>query len=655
VVELFREHDVDRLTRRISAVSGGDLRDAQIRELIGGDTGVLAAASPRTRGGIKPLIKDLPSIERELSPRQAEQLEILVGGDNEDWLPIHYVDLVRRAADAVARVAFLDGTGQGTGIMISPRLFMTNQHVVPTAVLARGFKAQFDFESTATGENLPSVDVRFAPEDFFWCSPEDLLDVTIVAVNAAATARISRFGWAPLSSAMDKHATGDFVTVIQHPRGARKQVALRENRILGRGRKGVTIHYSADTIGGSSGSPVFNDQLDLIALHHAWGGKYDDFYEDGTQIPDESNEGIRVSCIVDALRALHDGLPEAPRMLLAEALNPPTTTAIRVSAERLTAVALGSATSPAGAGEAAGAIPVRSPRPDPAYGNRRGYDPDFLARPVRLPTLTADDLASCARLQAPVGRRNPYVLNYHHFSAMVHAGRRLPVLTAVNIDGASARSINRDTGQVESNETWYSDPRIDPRHQLDQHYYAEQRPLLFDRGHLVRRLDPAWGDDHDAFDAALDTFHFTNCCPQISSFNRQLWLSLEDYALKNARAEQGRITVLSGPLFTARDPRYRGVRVPRKFWKVVVRVCDGNLRVTAFIADQGPQLDLALATDQQESFDDLGKVAVYHRPLAEVSRLSKLRFVGLARADTHREPSQLETSGAITSPGEASW
>ena len=550
--------------------------------------------------------------------------------------------------------------------MISPRLFMTNQHVIKTAMDARDLKAQFAYETSTTGQDLVSVDVRFDPDEFFWCSPKHELDVSIVAVDIRAADNIVRFGWAPLSSALDKHAIGDFVTVIQHPGGARKQVALRENRILGRGKKGITLHYSADTVSGSSGSPVYNDQLDLIALHHAWGGDNEKEYEDGTAVPDASNEGIRISSIVEALRVVHDSLPEAPRMLLAEALNPPTTTAIQAS---VTVAAAASGVASAGpATQSGGGAPVvsghieasgassgsgRATRPDPDYSNRAGYDRDFLGIRVSLPRMSAAELAECAPLLSTKARQDPHRLDYHHFSAVVHRDRRLPAFTAVNIDGAASRSINRDTGQIEASETWYTDPRIDPSHQLEQAFYDDQVPFIIDRGHMVRRLDPAWGDDNSAFDAALDTFHFSNCCPQVGAFNRHLWLSIEDFALENARTARKKITVFSGPAFTDTDPKFRKLPIPRKFWKVVVRVDKRALRTTAFIADQGPHVDRLLAEGQIESFDDLGVVAVYNRPLREVAQMSKLRFVGLHKSDTY--DGHLESAGAISDPSEASW
>jgi len=60
---------------------------------------------------------------------------------------------------------------------------------------------------------------------------------------------------------------GEYVTIIQHPEGKRKQIALRENQVVD--MLDDFAHYRTDTAPGSSGSPVFNDQWEIVALHHS--------------------------------------------------------------------------------------------------------------------------------------------------------------------------------------------------------------------------------------------------------------------------------------------------------------------------------------------------------------------------------------------------
>jgi endonuclease G, mitochondrial len=73
-------------------------------------------------------------------------------------------------------------------------------------------------------------------------------------------------------------------------------VALRDNRIVDVFDN--FLHYEADTQPGSSGSPVFNDQWELVALHHA-SVPAPEHPELGRFV----NEGIRVSRLLGFIAA----------------------------------------------------------------------------------------------------------------------------------------------------------------------------------------------------------------------------------------------------------------------------------------------------------------------------------------------------------------
>ena len=558
---------------------------------------------------------------------------------------------------------------------------MTNNHVIADAQAASSASAQFDYQLALDDVPEAITEFKFDPATFFWTSPDQELDVSLIAIGPRITGEkpLERFGWTALSSAQDKHAEGDHVTVIEHPEGDYKQIALRENRVIGRGKKGVTLYYAADTLGGSSGSPVFNDDFEMVALHHAGGPRNDDTLQNGQPVPDDCNEGIRISVIVDALRKRHDELPEAFRNPLAEALNPPAaaTPLEKAASESAAASTEAAAISPttdipdlvtadlhlprlrisdrvaapadivenlltqtlSGPGaiaamEEAGAL-ERNDAPDEHYENRTGYVADFLSVPVPVPTVPAGLLAKCAVPKGLQRSAANVLLPYNRFSLVVRADRRMPLFTIVNIDGRRLRSVNRNTGQVETTETWYQDPRLKDGDQLEQPIFDAQHPRIFDRGHMVRRIDPAWGSPSTAKVASDDTFHFTNCCPQIMAFNQHLWQGIEEYARANAGAEKLKITVITGPVFGKTDPDYRGIKVPREFWKIVVRVSDtdAKLRTTGLLANQNDGLAKAFG-DGNEAFTDVGKVVAFQKSIAAIEKLSGMSFNGLAKHDT---------------------
>lgn len=221
---------------------------------------------------------------------------------------------------------------------------------------------------------------------------------------------------------------------------------------------------------------------------------------------------------------------------------------------------------------------TRAARPPSYYQGAVGYDPGFLRTPVPLPVLSPEQRRQvAARLDAGPGE-DPTVLPYRHFSVVVDRVRQLALYTVVNIDGELLVELHRERDR------WYFDPRIAESEQIGEELY---RRNTLDRGHLVRRLDPVWGDDPDRPED--DTFHFTNCSPQHERFNqgKDLWQGLENYILDHAGARRRRITVFTGPVLHEGDPLYKGVRLPLAYWKIIAYDRpDGALATAAYVLEQ---------------------------------------------------------------------
>jgi endonuclease G len=205
----------------------------------------------------------------------------------------------------------------------------------------------------------------------------------------------------------------------------------------------------------------------------------------------------------------------------------------------------------------------------------------------------------------------------------MHRVRALALYTAVNIDGKAAQRPRRDSDR------WILDPRLPAREQTGEDVYRDN-PL--DRGHLVRRLDPAWGADTLAKAANDDTFHFTNAAPQHHDFNagRTLWAGLEDYVLENADNRDLAVTVLTGPVFAADDDLYRGVQLPRQFWKVVAMVKrSGELSATGYLLSQAVLLD---GIEAAEEFS-YGAYSTFQVPVRRIAQLTGLGLEPYVEAD----------------------
>ncbi|MBP6787802.1 MAG: DNA/RNA non-specific endonuclease [Candidatus Promineofilum sp.] len=557
-----------------------------------------------------------------IHPEDGLGLERILG--TSDLVEINFLDLGRRAGRAVGRVQVRDLSGHvrefGTGFLVSPSLLLTNNHVLPTADSARRSLIDFDFEDDEQFRPRTPVVFGLEPDRFF--ATDDALDFSLVAVRPAANdspTDLAAFGFLPLHETKGKVLVDEYVAVIQHPGGAPKKIALRNNKVVD--MFDDFVHYTTDTDRGASGAPVFNDQWQVVALHHAGVKKRDAagnvLAVDGAvwtpamgedRIAYVANEGVRISSIMAHLRAAADGgaFNGEQAALLDELFAAPPPAA------------------PAGGPARVLATAERSLE---FFFKVKGYDPRFLGPHVELPTLSPAQLGDAA--QRLDGRG--HVLEYVHFSVVMCRSRRMAYFTAVNIDGKQIKSIPRDR------DVWYFDPRLSRDDQIGPDLYARNE---LDQGQLVRRTDPVWG--RPAATANEDTFHFTNCAPQHARLNRRTWLALEDYILSNADNHDLKVSVFTGPVFRADDMTYRGAyRLPAEFWKVVVMTKpDRSLSATAYLQTQknlledlefayGPYRTYQVAVTRIEAITglDFGRLRDFD-PLADTESAGPARVIG---------------------------
>jgi endonuclease G len=133
---------------------------------------------------------------------------------------------------------------------------------------------------------------------------------------------------------------------------------------------------------------------------------------------------------------------------------------------------------------------------------------------------------------------------------------------------------------------WRLDPRIPDTAQIMKECYGNAPK--FSRGHMTRREDPIWGTQEEASLGNSDSMHVTNTVPQMQNMNAGIWLALENYALQNARKDDQRISVFTGPVFKPSDPERFGVTIPISFWKVIAFIHDdtGKLCATGYTISQ---------------------------------------------------------------------
>ena len=593
--------------------------------------------------------------ERLAAATTVNVLERIIGKN--DLMSVTFLDLAVRVARTVARVRIRNAAGQlvgfGTGFLVAPRVLITNNHVLGSAAEAAASQVEFNYQDTADGLAPASVILGFDPNSLFFTS--QALDYTVVAVRDSAQADVTTFGFNKLVEEEGKVLLGESLNIIQHPNGEPKQLALRENTLID--ILPLFLHYQTDTAPGSSGSPVFNDQWEVVALHHSGvprtdaQGRY--LTKDGGlwtpamgehRIDWIANEGARVSQIVASLkaasglsaaaRALRDSIlsPQSPIEALSKTTQaPPDPSSSRydsrspvISADGLAtwtlpvqiSVRIGGqivggpadtrvappaldTTSDASAGAGLLLEKMMAPIIDVAYTKRKGYKEDFLGAAVPLPKITKPSLVSKMD-------DDEFVIPYQHFSVVMNKTRRLALFTASNVDGRK-RSKEPEEGRDYTRkgltglgpndvEKWVTDPRIPEDHQLPDTFFTKDRQS-FDKGHIVRREDVAWGRSYAMVRRGNnDTYHTTNCSPQVKGFNQSgadgIWGALEHFILKQAKTET--YCLFAGPVFDDDDEVFEGVddrgpvevQIPSKYWKVVVADSPAGIQSFAFVLEQ---------------------------------------------------------------------
>ncbi|MEI9887783.1 MAG: DNA/RNA non-specific endonuclease [Rhizomicrobium sp.] len=524
----------------------------------------------------------------------------------------------------------------GTGFVVGKNLLMTNRHVAEIFASGLGlkqlvFNAQYrtgiDFKREDAGDAAALLGVRKVVMIHpYW-------DMALLSVDGLGPAHVPL----KLSLRAPESMKGSEVAVIGYPAFDPRNSAEVQNQVfegvynvkrlqpgLAGARESIdsfdktvnALTHDSSTLGGNSGSVVFDPRTrEVIALHFAglylkanYGVPAAELGRDGRVIDagvtftgtpsrkpapwDSYWKNADLNEEVDGAAAPAPQASPAPTLAVAAGamtFSIPLEISVRLGGGAPAAVA---------AAETEGLKEVQHSHDD--LSERKGFDQGFLGVPVPLPMVK--DPANAAPLED-----GGTVLNYHHFSVVMHKSRRVALFTASNLNNRP-KARRPDPGKSYSRkalsglgpndqEKWFPDPRLDAQYQLPDRFYTKDDGA-FDKGHIVRREDVTWGDTYDEIVAANgDTFHTTNCSPQIAGFNQSQrgddnWGDLEDYVAKQSASEL--LSVLAGPVLAKDDQVFVGVddegpvrmQIPRKFWKIVLAAAEGKLQSFAFLLEQ---------------------------------------------------------------------
>jgi V8-like Glu-specific endopeptidase len=193
---------------------------------------------------------------------------------------------------------------QGTGWLLTADLLMTNHHVVNARIDGQGDAALADLELQANNTTAQfDYDAKSMAGNSVKATRLEAFDTKL---DYAVLRLESSVGRAPLVVDPERMAVTKesykAVNIIQHPSGGPKRVALRNNLVYD--SEFPRLRYFTDTEHGSSGSPVFNDQWQVVALHRA--STFVNKGRDG--VTGWVNEGTQMGAILDDLKLKNENV-----------------------------------------------------------------------------------------------------------------------------------------------------------------------------------------------------------------------------------------------------------------------------------------------------------------------------------------------------------
>lgn len=222
-------------------------------------------------GPIREEKEELTSIGLPLETILRKQIKSV---DIRQWL-----DRIETLERQVCRIE-ADQQALGTGFLVGPRSVLTNWHVVQKArdngIEAR-LACRFDFRRLSNGSKDPGVTIDVASViDESPCSAAEL-----TVQPAAPPPTSDELDYALLELADDAGGRGHVrlapeppveknqpLIIVQHPNGEPMRFAIDTDSVIGYEAGRLRLRYRTNTEPGSSGSPCFSMDFDLLALHH---------------------------------------------------------------------------------------------------------------------------------------------------------------------------------------------------------------------------------------------------------------------------------------------------------------------------------------------------------------------------------------------------
>jgi S1-C subfamily serine protease len=294
------------LDENLEAIAGGDNLRSTVFNLV---------TWAESRGRIEELViaaqsenpsnLELRNVAEQMSlAANSEELESIIQSsvglsDVEEWRR-----LMIKSELAVCRVEIPAGKGLGTGFLLGSNVIITNYHVLRKVIenptLSSSVSFRFDYKQLPNGSVLrDGQQYRLAESNWLIASSSNHeLDYALVRTDKhPGRDPVAGQNGAPIREWLKPLAydfqVGEPLLIIQHPDANPLKFAVG---LVKDAKASVSrIKHTANTLGGSSGSPCFNANWGLVALHRAG----------DRSTPPTFNEGIPFSAILAHLKTIN--------------------------------------------------------------------------------------------------------------------------------------------------------------------------------------------------------------------------------------------------------------------------------------------------------------------------------------------------------------
>ncbi len=214
-------------------------------------------------------------IDKRINKDSTEEIEKIIGTNNLQDIAslkakIQWLEKGLKASKSVCKIEVDGGSGTGfIGTYKGEKYLFSNWHVLKTKDMAARAKVIFNYETDSSGQYKQTKEYDLDTDNYI-SSPYGQGDNDLDYVRVKVKDLGEEWGTLDFNINFSLPVNGEKapIAIIQHPKGDPKKISIVDANVEDV-KRGFRVYHTADTEYGSSGSPIFDKDWNVIALHHA--------------------------------------------------------------------------------------------------------------------------------------------------------------------------------------------------------------------------------------------------------------------------------------------------------------------------------------------------------------------------------------------------